>query len=168
MLLSSLYTATNDTTLMLKTIEITSILNKKIVFKNIIMSRKKKLKFKDIINSDKPVLVDFYATWCGPCKALSPVIGEVKKELGTSMRVIKIDVDKKKAVSNKYKIKTLPTLAIFQNGELLWRESGMKTKAQLLNITSRYIGNSSPTTSEENNTSKKKTSWFGKLFKKNK
>jgi len=132
------------------------------------MSSKKKVKFKDIINSDKPVLVDFYATWCGPCKALSPVIGEVKKELGTSMKVIKVDVDKKKSVSNKYKIKTLPTLAIFQNGKLLWRESGMKTKAQLLNITSRFIENSSKTTSEETNAPKKETSWFGRLFGKNK
>lgn len=130
------------------------------------MSNKKKLKFKDIINSKKPVLVDFYATWCGPCQALSPVIGEVKKELGTSMRVIKIDVDKKKAISNKYKIRTLPTLAIFQNGEILWRASGMKTKTELLKITSKFIGNSSQTSSEETEAPKKKTSWFGRLFKK--
>ena len=132
------------------------------------MSNKKKLKFKDIINSRKPVLVDFYATWCGPCKALSPVINEVKKELGTSMRVIKIDVDQKKAVSNKYKIKSLPTLAIFQNGKLLWRESGMKTKSELLKITSHFIEDSTKTTSEEIKAPKTETSWFGKLFKKSK
>ena len=130
------------------------------------MSNKKKLKFKDIINSKKPVLVDFYATWCGPCQALSPIIGEVKKELGTKMRVIKIDVDKKKAISTKYKVKSLPTLAIFQNGEILWRASGMKSKAELLSIASQFIDNASKTGSDENNTTAKKTSWFGRLFKK--
>lgn len=130
------------------------------------MSNKKKLKFKDVINSKKPVLVDFYATWCGPCQALSPIIGEVKKELGTDMRVIKIDVDKKKSISNKYKIKSLPTLAIFQNGEMLWRASGMKTKTELLSIANQFIGKSSSSTSDNVNAPEKKTSWFGKLFKK--
>jgi thioredoxin len=128
------------------------------------MSNKKKLKFNDIINGKKPVLVDFYATWCGPCQALSPIIGEVKKELGTSMRVIKIDVDKKKSISNKYKVKSLPTLAIFQNGKILWRESGMKSKSQLLSITSRYINNSSKSTNENTDTPIKKKSWFARLF----
>ena len=144
------------------------------------MSNKKKLKFKEVINSKKPVLVDFYATWCGPCKALSPIVNQVKKELGSDMRVIKIDVDKKKSVSNKYKINSLPTLAIFQNGKILWRESGMKTKAELLKITSHFIEKSAKTkseaiveksvkkTSEEIKTPKKEISWFGKLFKKNK
>lgn len=133
------------------------------------MNNKKKVKFKDIVNSKKPVLVDFYATWCGPCQALSPIIGEVKKELGTKMKVIKIDVDKKKSISNKYKIRTLPTLAIFQNGEILWRASGMKTKTELLKITSKFIENSSQTnssSSKETNAHKKQTSWFGRLFKK--
>jgi thioredoxin 1 len=130
------------------------------------MSNKKKLKFKDIINSKKPVLVDFYATWCGPCQALSPIIGEVKKQLGTKMKVIKIDVDKKKSISNKYKIRTLPTLAIFQNGEILWRASGMKTKTELLGITSQFIKNTPTTTDEKVSEPVQKTSWFGKLFKK--
>ena len=128
------------------------------------MSNKKKLKFNDIINGKKPVLVDFYATWCGPCQALSPIIGEVKKELGTSMKVIKIDVDKKKSISNKYKVKSLPTLAIFQNGKILWRESGMKSKSQLLSITSRYINNSSESTNEGTDAPIKKKSWFARLF----
>ena len=150
------------------------------------MSNKKKLKFKEVINSKKPVLVDFYATWCGPCKALSPIVNQVKKELGSDMRVIKIDVDQKKSISNKYKITSLPTLAIFQNGKILWRESGMKTKAELLKITSHFIENNSPKTSvapkasatsgtrkvsgasEEIKAPKKETSWFGRLFKRNK
>lgn len=131
------------------------------------MSNKKKLNFKDIISSNKPVLVDFYATWCGPCKALSPVINQVKKEVAPDMRVIKIDVDEKKSISNKYKIKSLPTLAIFKNGEILWRESGMKTKSELLKITSRFIENSSqPTSKETTEVPKKKTSWLGRLFNK--
>lgn len=125
----------------------------------------KKLKFKDVIASKKPVLVDFYATWCGPCKALSPIISEVKEELGSSMRVIKIDVDKKQDISNKYKIRSLPTLAIFQNGKMLWKESGTKTKAEILNITRQFIKNAPPSNNTEANAPAKKTSWFGKLFK---
>ena len=130
------------------------------------MSNKKKLKFKEIINSNKPVLVDFYATWCGPCQQLSPIVNEVKKELGTNMRVIKIDVDKKKTLSNKYKIKSLPTLAIFQNGKILWRASGMKTKSELLNITSQFIKKSPQSSGEESGFPAEKTSWFARLFKK--
>ena len=131
------------------------------------MSNKKKLKFKDIIASNKPVLVDFYATWCGPCQTLSPIVNEVKKEVAPDMRVIKIDVDKKKSISNKYKIKSLPTLAIFQNGELLWRESGLKTKAQLLAITSHFIDKKSDSsTGGATKAPEKKESWFSKLFKK--
>lgn len=105
------------------------------------MSNKKKEKFKDIVGGNKPVLVDFYATWCGPCKTLSPIISEVKKELGNSMRVLKVDIDKKQSVSRKYKIQSVPTLAIFQNGKIIWRESGMKTKTQLLQVANHFIGN---------------------------
>lgn len=130
------------------------------------MSTNKKVKFKDAINSNKPVLVDFYATWCGPCKALSPIIGEVKKELGSSMRVIKIDVDQKKNISNKYKVRSLPTLAIFQNGKILWRDSGMKTKAELLKIANQFIDNPVNTKRKESKDTSKKESWFGRLFKK--
>jgi len=130
------------------------------------MSTNKKVKFKDAINSNKPVLVDFYATWCGPCKALSPIIGEVKKELGSSMRVIKIDVDQKKNISNKYKVRSLPTLAIFRNGKILWRDSGMKTKAELLNIANQFIDNPVSIKRKENDDASKETSWFGRLFKK--
>jgi len=89
------------------------------------MSSKQKVKFKDLVKGDKPVLVDFYATWCGPCKQLSPIVNSVKSDLEGKMRVIKVDVDKKKSVSNKYKVSSLPTLAIFQNGKIVWRESGM-------------------------------------------
>lgn len=105
------------------------------------MSNKKKLKFKDLIGGPKPVLVDFYATWCGPCKALSPVIKEVKEELGTAMKVLKVDIDKNKSAANKYKIQSVPTLAIFQRGKIVWRESGMKTKSQLVKIARQHLEN---------------------------
>ncbi len=103
------------------------------------MSNKRKPKFKDLIGSPKPILVDFYATWCGPCKALSPVIKEVKQELGDKMRVLKVDIDKNRSVANKYKIQSVPTLAIFQRGKIIWRESGMKTKTQLLRIANQHL-----------------------------
>ena len=128
------------------------------------MSNKQKVKFKDLIKGDKPVLVDFYATWCGPCKQLSPIVNSVKKELQGKMQVIKVDVDKKKSVSNKYQIKSLPTLAIFKNGNIIWRESGMKTRAQLLNIANQYIKTSADTKSEKATEVKKKESWFKRLF----
>ena len=134
------------------------------------MSNKPKLKFKDIIKGNKPVLVDFYATWCGPCKQLSPIVNDVKNELSGKMRVIKVDVDKKKAVSNKYKIKSLPTLAIFQNGKIIWRESGLKTRVQLLKIANHFIenaegGDAGNSSNGSSSTPKKEGSWFSRLFK---
>ena len=129
---------------------------------------KQKVKFKDIIKRDKPVLVDFYATWCGPCKQLSPIVNSLKGELEGKMKIIKIDVDKKKSISSKYKVKSLPTLAIFQNGEIVWRESGLKTRAQLLNIANHFIENPATPkgdTSNNSDTPKKSGSWFSRLFK---
>jgi thioredoxin 1 len=123
------------------------------------MNANKKIKFKEVIKGDKPVLVDFFATWCGPCKALSPVITQVKKDLDGKMKVVKIDVDKNKNISAKYGIKSLPTLAIFQNGEIVWRETGMKTQSQLLRVANRYLDE--PAGSQE---SSKGGSWLSRLF----
>lgn len=88
--------------------------------------------FKDIISGDKPVLVDFYATWCGPCKAMAPIVDEIAKELNGTARVLKIDVDKNQSVAANYKIQSVPTFIIFKKGEILWRHSGGMDKNSLL------------------------------------
>ena len=88
--------------------------------------------FKDIINGDKPVLVDFFATWCGPCKVMSPTVEALGKEVAGLARVLKIDVDKNEAVANLYRIQSVPTLIIFKKGEIVWRTSGVVEKRVLL------------------------------------
>ena len=128
------------------------------------MSNRKKVKFKDLIKSEKPILVDFYATWCGPCQQLSPIVNSVKKELAGQMKVVKVDVDKNRSVSNKFKIKSLPTLAIFQNGNIIWRESGLKSKTELLTIVKQFIKDTSPSSGDEAEVTKEKTSWLRRLF----
>lgn len=89
-------------------------------------------KFKDVIAGNTPVLVDFYATWCQPCRAMHPVLEEVKKTLGDKIRIIKIDIDRYQAVAEEYHIQSVPTLLLFRNGEMLWRQSGMMSKPDLL------------------------------------
>lgn len=88
--------------------------------------------FSDIINQDKPVLIDFYADWCGPCKVLGPIIQEIKNELGQEVSVIKIDVDKNQALSGKLDVRSIPTMMIYKKGQLLWRVSGVQTKQQII------------------------------------
>ena len=88
--------------------------------------------FNDVINSDSLVLVDFYATWCQPCKMMHPVLEQVKGELGDRIRIIKIDVDKQSATANQYRIQSVPTLMLFRQGEVLWRTSGVVQRAELL------------------------------------
>ena len=82
-------------------------------------------KFSDIIKNDKPTLVDFYAKWCGPCKIVHPILEDLKKQLGTQLVILKIDVDKNPAVANQFKIQSVPTLILFKEGEKIWRESGV-------------------------------------------
>lgn len=81
-------------------------------------------KFSDIVKSDTPTLVDFFATWCGPCQAMSPVLDRLKNEMGSQVRILKIDVDKNQEVATKFKVLGVPTFILFKNGEILWRQSG--------------------------------------------
>ena len=86
-------------------------------------------KFKNIINSETPTLVDFHATWCGPCKAMAPTLDKLKKQKGEELRVLKIDVDKNQELAAQFKIRSVPTLMFFHKGKTLWRQSGaMDTK----------------------------------------
>ena len=88
--------------------------------------------FNDVINSGTLVLVDFYATWCQPCKMMHPILEQVKGALGDRIRIIKIDVDKQSATANQYRIQSVPTLMLFRQGEVLWRTSGAMQRAELL------------------------------------
>jgi thioredoxin 1 len=93
-----------------------------------------KANFDSIISDTKPVIIDFHALWCGPCKAQSPVLKELANELGDRIRVIKIDVDQNQEIANRYRIQSVPTLMIFKNGEIKYKQSGVHTKQQLLNV----------------------------------
>lgn len=99
-----------------------------------------KAKFSQLINqSDVPVLIDFYADWCQPCKVLSPIIQKVAKKLGNEVKVIKINVDKNRAVSTKYQVRSIPTLMLFHNGKQLWRKAGVLNEQQIINSIKPYL-----------------------------
>lgn len=91
-------------------------------------------KFSDLINQDKPVLIDFFAEWCGPCKTMSPILKEVKDNLGNDISVIKVDVDKNQALASKYQVRGVPTLMLFKKGKQLWRQSGVLSSNEIITI----------------------------------
>ena len=95
-------------------------------------------KFTDIINSEKPVLVDFFATWCGPCKTMSPILDEVAKKVSGKATILKVDVDKNQHAAANYKVQGVPTLILFKKGKILWRQSGVVQANQLTKIIEHY------------------------------
>ena len=93
-----------------------------------------KANFNSIINSETPVLVDFYAEWCGPCKTQSPILDELASELGEKVKIIKIDVDQNPEIASRYQIQSVPTLMIFKNGISKYQQPGVHSRSQIMNI----------------------------------
>jgi thioredoxin 1 len=95
--------------------------------------------FSQLIGGDTPVLVDFFAEWCGPCKMMKPVLEDLHRKMGSSLRIIKVDIDKSPSAANAWQVQSVPTLILFQRGKVLWRGAGALPAAQLERIISPYI-----------------------------
>lgn len=98
------------------------------------MQTSSKETFRDVINGEKPVLVDFYAEWCGPCKMMTPILHQLRDNMQDQVRILKLDVDKNPAVANAFQVQGVPTLILFHKGKMLWRQSGVVQAKMLENI----------------------------------
>ncbi|WP_293299873.1 thioredoxin [Allomuricauda sp.] len=95
--------------------------------------------FNALIDSDQLVLIDFSAEWCGPCKMLAPILKDVKAELGDSVKIVKIDVDKNQPLASKYQVRGVPTMLLFKKGQQLWRQSGVLQKSEIVQVVKSYL-----------------------------
>ena len=93
-----------------------------------------KTSFQDLIASSTPTVIDFFATWCGPCRMVTPILEDLKSDLGENIRVYKIDVDQNQNLAAQYNVRSIPTIMIFKDGKLQWRESGVQSKATLKTV----------------------------------
>lgn len=98
-----------------------------------------KKNFNTIINSNQPVLIDFYADWCGPCKILAPILKDIKMELEDKIKIIKIDVDKNQPLAAKYQVRGVPTMILFIKGKQVWRQSGVLQKNDILSVLNQHL-----------------------------
>ena len=95
--------------------------------------------FNALIDADQLVLIDFSAEWCGPCKMLAPILKEVKDELGNSVKIVKIDVDKNQSLANQYQVRGVPTMLLFRKGQQLWRQSGVLQKSEIVQVVRSFM-----------------------------
>lgn len=96
-------------------------------------------KFNEIIKGDKPVLIDFYADWCQPCKMMPPILKKVKSQLGDKIRILKIDVDKNQAIAQKHQIQSIPTIVVFKKGQIVFKQPGVMQAEQIVQVLNSHI-----------------------------